>query len=55
MNLLIHLACYEVVERTELSKEVIALTACGMPIGSEVLASGIKKYVNCVSCITREK
>jgi hypothetical protein len=55
MNLLIHLARYEVVERTEASKEVIALTACGMPISNQVLASGIEEYVNCVSCITKEK
>jgi len=33
MALLIHMARYEVVERTEASKEVIATTACGMYVG----------------------
>jgi hypothetical protein len=55
MNLLIHHARYEIVERTEASREVIAVTSCGMPITSEVLASGIMKHVNCVSCITNKK
>ena len=54
MNMLIHLALYEVVERTEASKEVVAITACGKPITSQVLASGIRKHVNCVSCVTHQ-
>lgn len=54
MDMLIHLARYEVVERTEASKEVVAITACGMPITSQVLASGIRKHVNCISCVTHQ-
>jgi len=51
MSLLIHLARYEVVERTEASKEVIGMTACGMPINKDTLASSQKTHVNCASCM----
>ena len=51
MTILIHLARYEVVERTEASKEVIGITACGMPINKETLASSQRKHVSCVSCM----
>ena len=51
MNILIHLARYEVVERTEASKEVIGMTACGMPISKETVASSQRHHVSCVSCM----
>jgi hypothetical protein len=51
MSLLIHLARYEVIERTEASKEVIGMTACGMPINKETVASSQKNHVNCASCM----
>ena len=51
MALLIHLARYEVIERTEASREVISMTACGMPMNKETLASSQRHHVNCASCM----
>jgi hypothetical protein len=55
MALLIHMARYEVVERTEVSKEVIATTACGMYVGKDISVSVHQKHVTCLSCLTHQK
>jgi hypothetical protein len=55
MALLIHMARYEVVERTEVSREVIATTACGMYVGKDISVSVHDNHVTCLSCLNRKR
>jgi hypothetical protein len=55
MALLVHMATYEVVERTHTSNEVIGTTSCGMYIGNDICASSKEEHVTCPSCLTHKK